>query len=298
MFISRLWLLIRTIVLDAKRHPVHQMAGALAFFALFSLPPLVAVLLIAGGAVYGDEAARKGLVGQVEEHLGPESRATLESVIEHLPELGVGDLGTQILAVGALVFGAMIGFNQLQRMLNTIWDAPRRRSWLHGLARLLKRGVSFGLLVTTGFLLLAFLGMSALMDVFPKEITAVLPPSAAESVQGVLELFIAFVLLTLHFLVIFKVLPDTYTPWQGVLLASLLTSVLFILGRWALELVLQYRDFASPFGAAGSLVVTVIWLYGAALVILFGALFSHAWSRWRDLSAAATTSCGGDDAVP
>ena len=108
-----------------------------------------------------------------------------------------------------------------------------------------------------------------------------------------LELVIAFVLLALHFLVIFKVLPDTRTPWQGTLLASLLTSVLFILGRWALELVLQYRDFASPFGAAGSLVVTVIWLYGAALVILFGALFSHSWSRWRDLGAQPATSCDG-----
>lgn len=287
MLLSRFWSLVKMTAQEAGRHAIHPMAGALAFFALIGLPSLALVLIVAGGAVFGEQAAREGLLDQVEEHLGPESRATVQSVIANTPRPGEGDLGTQILSVAALLFGATAGFYQLQRVLNAIWDAPNRTGWWRLLAVLIKRLLSFAMIAATGLLVLAFQGMTALLAAFPTELATVLPANLIDLLRGGLEAIVAFLLITVHLALLFKVLPDARVPWRGVLFGSMLTSILLVVGMHGLRLYLERSDLGSPFGTAGSLVVTLVGFYVAALVVLFGAVFIRSYTRWRAIRPAA-----------
>ena len=272
---------MRTLVEELGRHPVHRMAAALAFFALFGLPALAVVLLVVGGAVFGDDAARSGLLQEVERQMGPEARATLGAVLDSTPRPGEGRLATQVLAAAVLLVGATATFHELQGMLNAVWDAPRRRGWWRVLFLVVKRLLSFAMLVASALVVVAQLGLSAMLTAFPDGLARVLPSGVVPFVRGGLEIAVSLALMSVHFLVLFLWLPDAKVPWRSALLGALSTAALFLAGKRLLVLYLEHANLATAFGAAGSLVVTLVWFYAAAYAVLAGAVLSRAHARWR-----------------
>lgn len=280
--LKKLWLLVKLTGREVWRHPIHQMAAALSFFALFALPPLALVLMVAAGEVIGGEEARSTLLAEVQRNAGVEARDLAATVIENTPRPGKGDLLTQLLSVGALLFGATAGFHQLQFMLNHIWDVPRRRGWWRFLSTFLKRGMSFLLIVVTGTAVLALFGTGVLADAIPDALANALSPGVLTWLTSGLQTLLAFVLLTLHLALVFKILPDVHVPWRSALLGALLTTALFLAGKEVVGLYLRHGNLGTAFGAAGSLVVTLIWVYAAALLLLAGGAFTRAHGLWRE----------------
>ncbi len=278
---------------EIGKHAIFRQAGALAFFALFALPPLILFVLIGGRAIFHDDSARDALLQQVEETMGEEGRRTVSSVIEHTPRPGEGDLVAQGLGSLALIFGSMAAFNQLQAILNAIWLAPHRKGWWRFLRMVLKRVITFSMVLVTGILLIAYLFAGTLIASLPQELSeqlgANLPDTATRYVTGGLQSLLSFLLLGLHYTLIFKFLPDAKVPWKAVIYGATLTAALFVLSKHFLVVYLRYVDLGSAFGAASSLVVTLVWFYVAAIVTLIGAAFAHAYARWRRLVPTPAT---------
>lgn len=287
--LSRFWSLLKLTGKELWHQPIHQMAAALSFFALFALPPLALVVMVAAGEVIGDDEARSTLLLEVERNLGAEARDLVATVVNNTPRPGEGDLLTQLLSLGALVFGATAGFHQLQVMLNRIWDIPRRRGLWRFVSTLLKRGMSFLLVVVTGTAVLALYGTGVLADAVPEALAELLSPASLTWLESWIRTVLSFLLLALHLALVFKVLPDTKVPWASALLGAILTALLFLAGKEVVTLYLRHSNLSSAFGAAGSLVVTLIWVYAAALLLLAGGAFSRAHATWREASPPPST---------
>jgi membrane protein len=270
-------LLREAVALWSSKDP-FQLAGALAFYTLFSAAPLLIIAVTITGAVFGEEAARGEVAGQVAGLLGAETAEILETAIRR-SRTSEGGLLPTVLGVGALLFGATTVFAQLQAALNRIWGVkplPSRKGiWVFVLSRV----VSFGMVLILGFLLLvSFLASMALQALLRHgENVLPLPPGTAWALDLALSLGIASLLFSL----IFHVLPDARVAWRETWQGGLLTGVLFVAGQYLISLYLTRAGPASLYGAAGALVVLLLWVYYSSLILFFGAAFTRTLSRHR-----------------
>jgi membrane protein len=252
-----------------------RMGAALAYYTLFSLAPLLLIVVSVAGLVWGGEAVRGELVEQLELLLGPSGAATIEGMLKSVAWPAGGWLNTA-LGLGLMLIGATTVFAELQDALDTIWCVPARPvqgwwAWLR--ARLL----SFGLILGLAFLLLVSLLLGALM-------------SAAETwwkpwfgqwlyFAGVANAVISQGLVVAVFALIFKWMPRVHIAWRDVLLGALVTAGLFELGRQAIGIYLRGSGVVSGFGAAASVVALLVWVYFSAQILLLGAEFTWAYAR-------------------
>ncbi len=257
----------------ADRGP--RMGAALAYYTLFSLAPLLLIVVSIAGLVWGGEAVRGEVVGQLQSLLGASAATTIESMLKSVAWPVGGWLST-VVGLGLMLVGATTVFAELQDALDTIWRVPARpiQGWLSWLrARLF----SFGLILGLSFLLLTSLLLGALM-------------AAAETwwkpwfgewlyVAGVANAIISQGLVVAVFALIFKWMPRARVAWRDVLLGSLVTAGLFELGRQGIGAYLQGSGVASGFGAAASLVALLVWVYFSAQILLIGAEFTWAYAR-------------------
>ncbi len=251
-------------------------SASLAFFTLFSLAPVLVLAVSVAGAAFGEEAVRDRLVLQFQRLMGKPQAAAVEEILQ-TASTRRGRGPASIAGFVALVFGATAAFAHLQSSLNRMWDVKPRRGRL--VARLLKkRVVSFALVIATGFLLLASLAFSAAINASQEFFQARLPvPADLLETVGAVFFFLVF---GLFFAMIFRILPDVEIPWRDVWLGSFVTSLLFSAGRWGIGLYLGVTAPASAYGAAGSVIVILFWVYYASLLILLGASFTRIHSRY------------------
>lgn len=266
-----LWLTVEGFIDD--RGP--RMGAALAYYTLFSLAPLLLIVVSVAGLVWGGDAVRGELVSQLEALLGASAASTIEQMLRSVAWPAGGWLNT-VLGLGLMLVGATTVFAELQDALDTIWRVPARPlqgwwAWLH--ARLL----SFGLILGLSFLLLTSLLLGALL-------------SAAETwwrpwfgqwlyVAAVANAVISQGLVVAVFALIFKWMPRARIAWRDVLLGALVTAGLFELGRKAIGAYLQSSGVVSGFGAAASVVALLVWVYFSAQILLLGAEFTWAYAR-------------------
>lgn len=247
------------------------MAAALAFYALFSIAPLMLIAVAVAGLVFGERAAEGQLYAQLAEIIGEASARTVERLVAQLHDQRSGGIVATVVGLATLVFGASRLFVQLQDSMNTIWraDAPTT-----GALRNLLRGrlVSFSMVMGIGLLLLLSLILSAITGY----LTAFLPRGAAIG-EG-LDAAVSLVLATGLFAMIYKVLPDTKVAWRDVWFGALVTSVLFTVGKIGIGLYLGRASVASSYGAAGSLMILQLWAYYSALILYLGAEFTYVYS--------------------
>jgi membrane protein len=248
-------------------------AGSLAFYTLFSLAPIVIIAVAVAGVIFGPEAARGEISAQLTGSIGAEAAEAVEDAVARSRMEEAGLLPT-LIGFGALIVGATTVFAQMQLSLNSIWGVTSKPS-RSGLLILLKnRVLSLAIVLTIGFVLLVSLLLSVALKAVIRYADTWVPLPGL--VLTLAEFALSMVVITLLFGVIFKVLPDVEVEWEDVWSGAAITAAMFIIGRHLIALYLAYTAPASTYGAAGSLVLVLLWVYYSSLILFFGAAFTKA----------------------
>ena len=251
-----------------------RLAAALAYYALFSLGPLLVIVIGVAGLFFEKNAVSHEVTSQIQSFVGDKGAGTIESMLKR--GNGNSSLIATVLGTLALVFGATGVFGQLQDALNTIWEVklkPGQGVW----AFIRSRFLSFAMVFGIAFLLLISMVITTLLEAFSGAISQVLPVPAM--VVRVLHLGISFVVITLLFAMIFKLLPDARVRWRDVWVGAMGTSLLFTLGKSLIALYLGRESTSSAYGAAGSVIIILLWVYYSSLILFFGAEFTQVYAR-------------------
>ena len=249
-----------------------RLAAALSYYTVFSLPPLLVLLVGIGGFVLGTDVVQERLMDQIGQLVGNDSALLLDQAISEAQNTGTGL--AVLIGVGALLLGATGVFGQLQDALNTIWEAsPEKAGGVWGLirTRLLSLAAVFG----TAFLLLVSLAVSAVIGGIIDTASQVV---ALEPFLIVMDLITSAGVITVLFALMFKFLPDVEIAWHDVWFGAAITAVLFVLGKFGIGLYLSMSNVGSAYGAAGSLIIILAWIYYSALILFFGAELTQAWA--------------------
>lgn len=254
------------------------MAAGLAFFTVFSLPPLLLVLLSLTAVIFGATEVEVQLIGEISDLIGDRGAQAVETMVGNLAADSRGPLAGTLGAL-VLLLGATGAFAHLQAALNDAWAVapdPARGGVRNLLA---KRLLSMGMVLGIGFLLLVSLVVSTAVAAVGDWIISSLPGWASTGLLMASNAVLSFALITLLFAAIFKVLPDARIAWREVWVGALLTALLFVAGKLLIGLYLGQSDLGSTYGAAGSLVVLLVWIYYASVVLLLGAEVTQVWAR-------------------
>ena len=258
-----------------------SMAAALSYYTIFSLPPLLLLLLTVVG-VFMDPSAVEGRIGQeVSSVLGPESARQVQEMIRSVDRPGAGGTLVTILSVLGLLFGATGAFGELQQALNRAWSVAPDPEKGGITAMLGKRALSLGMILTIAFLLLVSLVLSAFISAFGDRLGQWLPGGVSEAVLQVLTNGLTLAIVAVLFALIFKVLPDARIGWRDVAVGAAATAVLFVAGKYVMGEYFARSDPGEAFGAAGSLALVLVWIYYSAMILLFGAEFTQVWAQER-----------------
>lgn len=253
-----------------------QLAAALAFYTVFSLAPLVVIAVWVASFAFGEEAAVRALVGQMEALVGRAGGVAVRAVVENAAYSRQGAVAT-LISLGTIGIGATAVFGQLQAALNRIWEvqAVTRREKIGALVR--GRLIGFALAIGAGFLLVVSLIVSAVLSAMQYELARVMP--GWDGLWRALEVTASFGIVTLLFMTVYKALPDATISWRDVFVGAAVSAVLFSLGKYAIGLYLGQMSIGDVYGAAGSFAVLLVWVYYTALVSFFGAEFTHVYAR-------------------
>ncbi len=254
----------------------QRLGASLAFYTVLSISPLVIFTVALVSVFLNHSDAQAHLLEEVRSLVGPDGKQAVESLLASGQKVSSGIIAT-LLGLATLLFGASSVFNELRSALNTIWEVdPANISGFKAMLR--ERFFSIGMVFSVGFLLLVSLLVSTALSATSGYLTAHLHFPAAMLL--VFNFVIAFGGISLLFALIFKYLPETHIPWRDVRLGAVVTALLFSLGKLALGLYLGKASPGSTYGAAGSLVVLVVWVYYAAQIFFFGAEFTHVYAEW------------------
>jgi membrane protein len=266
------------IELWSSRH-AFQHAGALAFYTLFSMAPLVIILVSVVSFIFGEEAARGEIAGGIRGLVGDQAALAVEGAVRRSRVEEAGILPT-LIGVAMLLFGATTVFAQVQNSLNQFWGVIAKPSRSGIVVFLTTRLLSLGMVLIIGFLMMTSFVLSMVTAAaieYAEDWFAVHPVMVA-----VIDAGVSLLLATVIFGMMFKVLPDVYLRWADVWRAAALTAVLFILGQYLISVYLTRFAPASIYGAAGSLVIILFWVYYSALILFFGAAVSKCAILRRD----------------
>jgi membrane protein len=247
-------------------------AGALAFYTLFSLAPVVIIAVAVIGVVFGEEAARGEIVAQLQGLMGHEAAQAVERAVARSRLQESGLLPT-LFGVGALMVGATTVFAQMQAALNAIWGVAARPTRNSLFVFLKSRLLSLTVVLAIGFVLLVSLLLGVVLRA-ALHFTHRFLPEAMFLMSGA-ELLLSWAAVWALFCAIFKILPDVVLGWRDVVVGALVTALLFSVGRYAIAAYLAYTATASTYGAAGSVVLILLWVYYSSLILLFGAAFTR-----------------------
>jgi len=260
---------------DWNEDNAPRLGAALSYYTIFSIAPLLLISVAVAGLVFGADAAQGRVVGQIQAFVGRAAAEAIQDMIESARKPGQGVMAT-VLGTATLLFGAGGAFNELRGALDVIWEIPPRKSG--GLMAIVHdRIASFGMVLVVGFLLLVSLVLSAGISAFELEGTFLGSAVVLQAVnQGV-----SLVIITVLFALIFKYLPDAHPPvaWKDIWVGAFVTSALFTLGKYAIGLYLGRSSVASAYGAAGSVVLLLVWVYYSAQILFFGAELTQVYAR-------------------
>ncbi len=270
-----IWNILKEAFTGFIDHKVTKLSGSLAYYTVFSMAPLLIVIISLCGIFLGREAEEGQVYDQLVGFLGSDTAEQLQDLIRNA---SLNDKGTVafVIGLGTLLVGATTVFADIQDSINGIWGLkPKpKKGWLKMLTN---RFLSFSVIVSLGFLLLVSLAITSLLDAFNEALK-----SRFEDVSVVLFYIlnnaITLAVITLIFAVVFKVLPDAIIRWRDVLLGSLVTALLFMIGKFGISFYIGASDVGSTYGADGSLVILLLWTYYSSIILYFGAEFTRAYA--------------------
>jgi membrane protein len=260
-------------------HNVPRLGASLAFYTLLSLAPLLIVAVAVAAFAFGQKAAQGQLILEIQDLVGTEGARAIQGLIQSAYKPAAGVVATT-LGVLTLVFGASAVVVDLRDSLNTIWDVPVSAAFssFGSFLRLVReRFYLFGLILGVGFLLLVSLALNAAIAALGSVFGAILPIS--EIVLHVAVFLISFLVTTFLFAAIYKFLPDVRLRWSDVVVGASFTSLLFSIGKQLIGVYLGKASFGSTYGAAGSLVIVLVWVYYSAQLFFFGAEFTKIYTE-------------------
>jgi membrane protein len=272
MHFKRAWPILKGTFSEFSTDKVLRLSAALAYYAMFSIGPILAIAVGLAGLAFGHEAVRHQVQQQLKSMLGPESAKMLASMMS--AQKHGSSLVTTIVGIVALLVGAGGVFGQLQDSLNTIWEVkPKPGTGVWNFIR--SRFLSFSMVLGVGFLLL----VSMALTTFLSAITGSLGSGLPEVLAHALNFIVSFAVITLLFAMIFKYLPDIKVPFSKVWVGAIGTAFLFTVGKYLLALYLGQQSTASSYGAAGSVILILMWVYYASIILFCGAEFTQVYTR-------------------
>ncbi len=269
-YVTALFSLLRAAVEKWNADRAPRLSAALAYYATFSLAPLVIVTIWMAGLIFGDTTAQSYLLEQIGRVFGSDSATFVQAMIT--ARQNSSSVLISLIVLAGLLFGATGLFFGMQDALNSVWQVPPkppRNLWRALLGIFQDRALAFVMVLASGGLLIASLAVSTLLTVLDPLLSVLQPRSA--TALSTIDLLTSFVLTALLFAVLYRVLPETHVRWREVWLGALSAALLFTVGRFALSLYLTYSNVRTIFGAASSFVVVLIWIYYSAQMFLYGA---------------------------
>ena len=270
-----MWSFLRRILKDFREDECSVRAAALAYYTVFALPPLLILLTLVVGIFWDPVEVQRSLETQFSSLIGEQGGRAIRDMLTHAKTPGTGPIAS-ILGVLALLFGSIGAFMQLQGALNRAWEVkpdPNKGGVRQFIA---KRILSAGMILAVAFLLMVSLAVSALLSALGSKLSFV-PEPALHAVDATLSVGV----ITVLFATIFRFLPDAEIAWRDVWVGALFTSMLFVVGKFAIGLYLGRSAPGDAFGTASALAVILVWIYYAGMIVLLGAEFTQAWAERR-----------------
>ena len=267
-------LVIKDAAEEWQKDKAARLGAAIAFYAAFSIGPLLLLTVSVAGMIFGEQAAQGRVVDELRALMGTDGAEAVQAMLAGAKNAQSGTVAT-IVGTAMLLFGAAGAFGAIQDALNTVWEVqPRSDGGIWGMLQ--ERFLSFTMVLGTAFLLLISLIVSATLTAM----TSLLGSSESIGFIGsAAHAIISFAVITVLFAMIFKYLPDAVVPWRDVWFGAIVTSILFAVGKFSIGLYLGHSAVASAFGVAASLAVLMIWLYYSAQIFLFGAELTKAYAK-------------------
>lgn len=250
---------------------ITKLSASLAYFTVFSLAPLLIVMISVFGFFFGREALQGQVDDQIAGLIGAEAATQVQEMLKNAAISGEGPLATTI-GIVTLLIGATGVFAEIQDSINTIWGLKSKPKV--GILKILKdRLLSFGMIGSLGFLLLVSLMVSTVVEGLSETLSSYVP-SVTAVLFYILNILLTITIITSLFAVIFKVLPDAKIAWKQVLPGAFVTAILFMIGKFAIGFYVSKSEIGSTYGAAGSLIVLLVWIYYSSIILYFGAEFT------------------------
>lgn len=274
--LNDLWDVIKGTAIHWNESGPWRQSAILAYYSIFSLPALLLIIIVISGYFFGEEAVSRELSAQIADMIGKDTARTVEVMIANAAETGSSTLA-MLIGIGLLLFGATTVFYHLQLSLNRIWGVmpkPKQAFIKYVKDRLL----SFGLVLIIGFLLLLSLIITSLLAILGEWLRHHWPLFSSP-LMSLINYAISLSVTTTLFAMMFKILPDAIIRWRSVWIGALLTAILFAIGQWGLSVYFGQTDPASVYGAAGAIILIMIWISYVAMILLFGAEFTRQWAN-------------------
>lgn len=271
---SDAWTLVKDTVLGFVEDEALSRGAAIAFYTVTSIAPLLLIVVAIAGLVFGREAAQGAITEQLGSLMGRETAEFLEKAVANASSTSSGMLAA-LIGVATLIATASGAFGEMQSALNAIWKAKPQGGTVSRLIR--ARAASVGLVMTLGFLLIVSLVVSAGLTALGHRLNAVLP--FGEAIASTLNTVISFALIALLFAAIYKVLPDRRLQWRDMAVGAAVTAFLFVAGKSLIGWYIGSSAVGSTYGAAGSLIVLLLWVYYSVQIFLLGAEFTKAFAN-------------------
>ncbi|SCY80477.1 membrane protein [Nitrosospira sp. Nl5] len=287
MNIKQIWTLVKAAFSSWRDDYAPSMGAALAYYTMFSIAPLLLIVISTAGLVFGEEAVRGEIFGQLQGLMGDQGAKAVQGLLESVSEPKEGIAGTIIGAI-LLLIGATTVFGELQDAFDRIWRAPNKDK-NGGLWRLLRsRLLSFGIILGIGFLLMVSLVFSAAIAALGKWWGPFF--SNLEIVATAVNFLVSFALMTTVFAMLYKFMPRVKIDWRDVWAGATVTALLFTVGKILIGIYIGKSAISSGFGAAGSLVVVLVWVYYSAQIFLLGAEFTWVYAHAHGSKKESTPS--------
>jgi membrane protein len=270
-----IWKIIKQSSLDFVDDKVLKLSAALAYYTIFSLPAMLIIIIAISDIFYGRQAIEGTIYGQIANFVGKDAALQIQQTIRSAALSNQAGFAT-IVGLVTLVIGATSVFGEIQDSINSIWKlkAKPKKGWLK---ILINRLISFSMVVCLGFLLLVSLLINGLMDAFIHKLTEMFPGTKVFTVYS-FNMLITFLITAFLFGIIFKFLPDAKIKWKHVRAGSFTTALLFLAGKFLIGYYLGHSKLSTAYGAAGSVIVILLWVYYSAIILYFGAEFTRAYA--------------------
>lgn len=272
-----IWSITKQSFSDFIDNRVFKLSAALAFYTLFSLPAMLIIIISVSNIFYGRSAIEGTLYNQISDFVGVDAALQIQQTIR-AAATAQGNRFATIIGGITLLFGATSVFSEIQDSINQIWKLKARPKKGKGFLKMIfNRVLSFSIVVSLGFILLVSLLINGLMDALINQLTNTFPQLTFILIYG-FNVLLTFTITSLLFGMIFKILPDAEIKWKHVRAGAFTTATLFMLGKFLIGYYLGHSRLSSSYGAAGSVIVMLLWVYYSAMILYFGAVFTHVYA--------------------